>query len=58
MNVHLELESEEYGVDTFSDYPTMKAAVAGFKRLVKKARQYASEDGIARKVSIVTKIEA
>jgi len=58
MKVHLELESDLYGLDEFTDYPTMAKAVEGFNRLIKKAKKYASEDGIGRTVRIVAEIGA
>jgi len=57
MSVRVELVSDEYGTDEFN-YPSMREAVKGFKRIIRKAKQYSKEDGIARQVRIVSDIGA
>ena len=54
--MYVELESDLYGVETFS-YNSYADALAGFKRIVAQAKAANKKDMIERTVKLVIRVE-
>ena len=54
--MYVELESDLYGVETFP-YNSYAKALAGFKRILTKAREQNKKDMMERTVKLVIRVE-
>ena len=54
--MHVELETDLYGVETFEHY-TLTEALKGFKRVVAKAKEQNKFDTMERTVRLVVRVE-
>jgi len=54
--MYVELESDLYGVETFP-YNSYDAAMKGFERILKKAKQQNKKDMMERTVKLVIQVE-